>query len=109
MSTRKELLAAGIGAGLTLSLGSPGIAATPNFKIEKPDVRIGASVGGAGFLPVYVAVDHTWKPAGITSDLITFRSDTELAQALAGDSVDVACISLDGLVALIAADQPCMA
>jgi NitT/TauT family transport system substrate-binding protein len=109
MSTRKDLLAAGIGGGLTLALGSPGLAAAPNFKIEKPDVRIGASVGGAGFLPVYVAVDHTWKPSGITSDLITFRSDTELAQALAGDSVDVACISLDGLVALIAADQPCMA
>jgi ABC-type nitrate/sulfonate/bicarbonate transport system substrate-binding protein len=109
MKTRRDVLKASVGAGLALTLRSPGLAATPNFKLEKPDVRIGASVGGAGFLPVYVAVDHTWKPAGLTGDLYTFRSDTELAQALAGDSVDVACISLDGLVSLIAAEQPCMA
>jgi len=109
MTTRRDLLTAGMGAGISLALRAPGLAATPNFKIEKPDVKIGASVGGAGFLPVYVAVDHTWKPNGITGDLYTFRSDTELAQAIAGDSVDVACISLDGLVSLIAADQPCMA
>lgn len=107
--SRRDVLKAGFGAGLSLALGSPALAATPNFKLEKPDVRIGASVGGAGFLPVYVAVDHTWKPAGLTGDLYTFRSDTELAQALAGDSVDVGCISLDGLVSLIAAGQPFMA
>ena len=107
--SRRDVLKAGIGAGVALAVNAPGMAATQNFKIEKPDVRIGASVGGAGFLPVYVAVDHTWKPAGITSELYSFRSDAELAQALAGDAVDVACISLDGLVALINAGQPVMA
>jgi NitT/TauT family transport system substrate-binding protein len=107
--SRRDVLKAGIGLGASLALGTPGMAATPNFKIEKPDVRIGASVGGAGFLPVYVAVDHTWKEAGITSELYSFRSDAELAQALAGDAVDVGCISLDGLVALINAGQPIMA
>jgi ABC-type nitrate/sulfonate/bicarbonate transport system substrate-binding protein len=109
VKTRRDVLRAGIGAGLSLALSARASAATPNFKLEKPDVRIGASVGGAGFLPVYVAVDHTWKPAGLTGDLYTFRSDTELAQAIAGDSVDVACISLDGLVSLIAAEQPVVA
>jgi ABC-type nitrate/sulfonate/bicarbonate transport system substrate-binding protein len=107
--SRRDVLKAGVGTGISLALSAPGMAATPNFKLEKPDVRIGASVGGAGFLPVYVAVDHTWRPAGITGDLYSFRADTELAQALAGDSVDVACISLDGLVSLIAAGQLCMA
>lgn len=107
--SRREALRATLGAGLSVALSSPGSAATQNFKLEKPDVRIGASVGGAGFLPVYVAIDHTWRPAGLTGDLISFRGDSELAQALAGDSVDVACISLDGLVTLIAANQPCMA
>jgi ABC-type nitrate/sulfonate/bicarbonate transport system substrate-binding protein len=107
--SRRDALRAGVGAGLSLALSSPGIAAADSFKLEKPDVRIGASVGGAGFLPVYVAIDHTWRPAGLTGDLISFRGDSELAQALAGDSVDVACISLDGLVTLIGANQPCMA
>lgn len=106
--SRRDVLKAGLGAGIFLVLGSPGLAATPNFKLEKPDVRIGISVGGAGFLPVYVAVDHTWKPAGITSELYTFRSDAELAQAMVGNAVDVGCISLDGLVSLIAAGQPCI-
>jgi NitT/TauT family transport system substrate-binding protein len=107
--SRRDVLNAGIGAGVSLALSAPGMAATQNFKLEKPDVKIGASVGGAGFLPVYVAVDHAWKPAGLTGELYSFRSDSELAQALAGDAVDVACISLDGLVALINAGQPCIA
>jgi ABC-type nitrate/sulfonate/bicarbonate transport system substrate-binding protein len=107
--SRRDIFKAGIGAGASLALSSPAMAAAQNFKLEKPDVRIGASVGGAGFLPVYVAVDHTWRPAGITGELFSFRSDSELAQALAGDAVDVACISLDGLVSLINAGQPCMA
>jgi ABC-type nitrate/sulfonate/bicarbonate transport system substrate-binding protein len=104
--SRRNALRAGVGAGLSLAMRAPSAAAAPNFKLEKPDVRIGASVGGAGFLPVYVAVDHTWKPAGLTGELFSFRSDAELAQALVGDAVDVACISLDGLVALINAGQP---
>ncbi len=56
-----------------------------------------------------VAVDHTWKPAGLTGELYSFRSDAEVGQALAGDAIDVACMSLDGLVSLINSDQPVMA
>ncbi len=107
--SRRGVLAGGMGAGLALALGAAASAAAPSFKLEKPDVRIGASVGGAGFLPLYVAVDHTWKPAGITGDLYSFRGDSEVGQALAGDALDVACMSLDGLVSLINSKQPVMA
>lgn len=104
--SRRDVLKTGAGAGLSLALGASALAATPNFKLEKPDVKIGASVGGAGFLPLYVAVDHTWKPAGLTGELYSFRGDAEVGQALSGDALDVACMSLDGLVSLINGDQP---
>ncbi len=107
--SRRDVLRAGAGAGLSLALGAPALAAAPNFKLEKPDVKIGASVAGATFLPLYVAVDHTWKPAGLTGDLYNFRGDSEVGQALAGDALDVACMSLDGLVSLINSNQPVIA
>lgn len=107
--SRRDVLKTGAGAALALALGSPAIAAAPNFKLERPDVKIGASVGGAGFLPLYVAVDHIWRPAGITGELYSFRGDSEVGQALSGDALDVACMSLDGLVSLINSDQPVIA
>ena len=105
--SRRDVLRAAACAGLSVAVGAPASAAVP--KLEKPDVKIGASVGGAAFLPLYVAVDHTWKPAGLTGELYSFRSDAEVGQALAGDAIDVACMSLDGLVSLINSNQPVVA
>jgi NitT/TauT family transport system substrate-binding protein len=106
--TRRAFVTGAVGtAGAALALPSRGSAA-PLGKLEKPDMRVGASVVGASFLPIYVAVDHTWKAEGLTSELINFRGDAELAQALVGDSVDVACISCDALVSLINAHAPCI-
>lgn len=106
--TRRAFVTGAIGAaGAALVPPSRGNAA-PIGKLEKPDARIGASVAGASFMPLYVAVDHTWKPAGLAGELINFRGDAELAQALVGDSVDVACISCDALVSLISAHAPCI-
>jgi len=105
--SRRAFVAATVGAAAGgLVRPSRGYAA-PIGKLEKPDLKVGASVTGASFMPVYVAVDHTWKPNGIDGELFSFRGDAELAQALVGDSVDVACISCDALVSLIDAHAAC--
>jgi NitT/TauT family transport system substrate-binding protein len=56
-------------------------------------------------LPIFVAAERTWKEQGLDVDLIIFRGDAEVAQALAGGSVDVTCQSLDGLINLMEAGQ----
>ena len=58
------------------------------------------------FLPAYVAAARTWNDAGIDGQLVAFRGDAEVAQALAGDSIDVSFASLNGLINLINSGQP---
>src|SRR6202023_2994571 len=43
---------------------------------------------------------------GLDVELISFRGDAEVAQALAGNSIDLSLQSLDGLINLINAGQP---
>jgi NitT/TauT family transport system substrate-binding protein len=73
--------------------------------IEKPHLTLGLALDAASFMPIYVAAARTWKAQGLDIELISFRGDAEVAQALAGDSIDVSVQSLDGLINLINAGQ----
>jgi NitT/TauT family transport system substrate-binding protein len=74
--------------------------------LERPRLTLGIPLDAASFTPVYVAAARTWKPAGLDIELISFRGDAEVAQALAGNSIDISLQSLDGLINLINAGQP---
>src|ERR1700758_2809781 len=73
--------------------------------LEKPRLTLGIPVDAASFLPVYVAAARTFKEQGLDVELVSFRGDAEVAQALAGNSVDISLQSLDGLINLINAGQ----
>jgi NitT/TauT family transport system substrate-binding protein len=73
---------------------------------EKTTVRIGLPVAATSFMPVYVAAERTYKEEGLNVELVSFRGDAEVAQALAADSVDVNVASLNGLINMINAGQP---
>jgi NitT/TauT family transport system substrate-binding protein len=75
-------------------------------KIEKSKLTLGLAVPGASFLPVYVAAARTWKPEGLEVEMVSFRGDAEVSQAMAGGSLDLSLQSLDGLVNLVASSQP---
>jgi NitT/TauT family transport system substrate-binding protein len=74
--------------------------------IEKPKLTLGLAVPAASFLPVYVAAARTWKPEGLDVEIVSFRGDAEVSQAMAGGSLDLSLQSLDGLVNLIGSNQP---
>jgi NitT/TauT family transport system substrate-binding protein len=74
--------------------------------IEKPKLTLGLAVPGASFLPVYVAAARTWKPEGLEVEIVSFRGDAEVSQAMAGGSLDLSLQSLDGLVNLITSKEP---
>src|SRR3954469_14864215 len=75
-------------------------------KPEKPKLTLGLAVPAASFLPVYVAKARTWTAQGLDIEIISFRGDSEVSQALAGDSIDLSLQSLDGLINLIGSSQP---
>jgi ABC-type nitrate/sulfonate/bicarbonate transport system substrate-binding protein len=75
-------------------------------KIEKPKLTLGLAVPAASFLPVYVAAARTWKDAGLEVEIVSFRGDAEVSQAMAGGSLDLSLQSLDGLINLINSNQP---
>jgi NitT/TauT family transport system substrate-binding protein len=81
---------------------------TPGGKPEKASLKVGLPVDATSFLPVYVAADRTWKEEGLTVEVLSFRGDSEVSQALAGDSVDFTVQSVNGLINLISAGQPMM-
>jgi NitT/TauT family transport system substrate-binding protein len=98
--------AVAVSAGLRRrALAAPALAA-PLGPLEKPRLTLGISVDAASFMPVYVAAARTFKPQGLDIELISFRGDAEVAQALAGGSIDLSLQSLDGLINLISAGQP---
>jgi NitT/TauT family transport system substrate-binding protein len=66
----------------------------------------GIPLDATSYLPIYIAAQSTWKDAGLNVQLFSFRGEAEAAQALAGDSIDVNCGSLSGLLSLITAGQP---
>jgi NitT/TauT family transport system substrate-binding protein len=74
--------------------------------IEKRKLTLGLAVPGASFLPVYVAAARTWQEAGLEVEIVSFRGDAEVSQALAGQSLDITLQSPDGLINLINANQP---
>ncbi len=80
-------------------------AAAPIGPTEKPRLTLGIPLDAASFMPVYVAAARTFKARGLDIELLSFRGDAEVAQALAGNSVDLSLQSLDGLINLINAGQ----
>jgi NitT/TauT family transport system substrate-binding protein len=91
----------GLGAA-TLVAGRAKAAPT----IEKPKLTLGLAVPAASFLPVYLAAARTWKEQGLSVEIVSFRGDAEVSQAMAGGSLDLSLQSLDGLINLINANQP---
>jgi NitT/TauT family transport system substrate-binding protein len=102
--SRASALAGGAAAALSAASGFAG-AATIYGKPESPNLRVGIPLDATSYLPLYIAAQSTWKDAGLNVQLLAFRGDSESSQALAGDSIDVSCGSLTGLVSLIAAGQ----
>jgi NitT/TauT family transport system substrate-binding protein len=103
--TRRRFAQAGAAAAAFAGLGRRALPAALS-PLEKPHLTLGIPLDAASFTPVYVAAARTWKSQGLDIELISFRGDAEVAQALAGDSVDLSLQSLDGLINLINAGQP---
>ena len=103
MTSRRDVLAGLSAAGLA-SLAIPARAAYP--APEQTSIKIGTAVSAMSFMPVYVASAKTWKAQGLDVQLISFRGDAEVAQALAGDSIDLAVGSLNGVINMISSNQP---
>ena len=102
LTRRRFVQAAGVAA--VVGLRRRALAAPPGA-LEKPRLTLGIPVDAASFTPVYVAAARTWNPQGLDIELISFRGDAEVAQALAGNSIDLSLQSLDGLINLINAGQ----
>jgi NitT/TauT family transport system substrate-binding protein len=103
--TRRGFTQAAAAAAVAPALRSRAWAATPG-PLEKSRLTLGIPLDAASFTPVYVAAARTFKPRGLDVELVSFRGDAEVAQALAGDSIDLSLQSLDGLINLINAGQP---
>ena len=73
---------------------------------EKTSIKVGLPVAATSFMPVYLAADRTLQEEGLSVDLLAFRGDAEVAQALAADSVDLTVASLNGLINMTTAGQP---
>ena len=101
--SRRSFVQAGIGVGAVLAGRRAG--AAPG-RIEKPRLTLGLAVPAASFLPVYVAAARTWKEQGLAVEIVSFRGDAEVSQAMAGGSLDLSLQSFDGLINLINANQP---
>jgi NitT/TauT family transport system substrate-binding protein len=101
--SRRSFVQASIGAGTVLAARRAG--AAPG-KIEKPNLTLGLAVPAASFLPVYVAAARTWKEQGLEVEIVSFRGDAEVSQAMAGGSLDLSLQSFDGLINLINSNQP---
>jgi ABC-type nitrate/sulfonate/bicarbonate transport system substrate-binding protein len=106
--TRRRFAQAAVAAAAVSGIGRRALAA-PLGPLEKPRLTLGIPLDAASFTPVYVAAARTWKAQGLDIELISFRGDAEVAQALAGNSIDLSLQSLDGLINLINAGQPVQA
>jgi len=103
--TRRRFVQAGAAAAVATGLGRRALAA-PLGPPERSRLTLGIPLDAASFTPVYVAAARTFKPHALDVEVISFRGDAEVAQALAGDSIDLSLQSLDGLINLINAGQP---
>lgn len=103
--SRGRLIGAAAAAGLAATL--PMRVAAAIGKLEKTSLNLGLASTGSNFLPVYVAATlKTWQDQGLDVSTVSFRGDSEVAQALAGNSIDVSLASMNGLINLIDAGQP---
>jgi NitT/TauT family transport system substrate-binding protein len=100
--SRRRFLQSGLSAA-TLLAGQRAKAAP---SLEKTKLTLGLAVPAASFLPVYLAAARTWKGEGLSIEIVSFRGDAEVSQAMAGGSLDLSLQSLDGLINLINAQQP---
>ena len=89
----------------SLACGVVGAGALPAYGLDKTTLNIGTAVDSPTQLPLYLALTHTFRAQGLDVNLLSFRGDTEVAQALAGNSIDVSLASLSGLVNLVTAGQ----
>ena len=103
--SRRGFVSAGAAAAIA-SVRAP-IAAAPGTP-EKTALTLGLASYGSNFLPVYVAAARTFKARGLDVQLIPFRGDAEISQALAGNSIDISLASMNGLINLITSGQPVM-
>jgi len=104
MNRRGHFIAGGVAAaGATLLAGR---GANAQAKLEKPNVNFGIAVDSAFLLPAYIAAARTWAAEGLSVQLLAFSGDSQVSQALAGDSIDVMIASTTGLITMIAAEQP---
>jgi len=88
--------------------GAPA-ASAPSITVGPPErssLKVGLPVDATSFLPVYLAAEHTYQEEGLKVDVLGFRGDAEVAQALAADSVDFDVASLNGLINMTTAGQP---
>ena len=99
--TRRGLVT---GATVSTLIGASARAAIGPLEVRK--IRFGLPVPATSFLPVLVAAEKTWKELGLEIELLFFRGDAEVAQALAGGSIDMSCQSVDGLINLVESGQP---
>src|SRR3954470_17008052 len=95
--TRRRFVQAGSAAAALTALAPRSFAAELP-KAEKSKLAIGISVDAATFMPTYIGVARTYKEQGLDVELISFRGDSEVSQALAGGSIDISMQSLDGLI-----------
>lgn len=102
--TRRRFVQTGAAAA---TFGSATIARAAEIaKPERTQLKLGLAVDAASFTAAYVADARTWKQVGLDVEMISFRGDAEVSQALAGGSVDISLQSLDGLFNLLASGQP---
>ncbi len=106
--SRRRLLQAGAGAGLSGLVG-PQVLAAPIGKPERSKLTAAIPVDAASFLPIYLAAGRTWKEQELDIELTAFRGDAEVSQALAGGSIDFSIQSADGLINMLSANQPVIA
>jgi len=102
--TRRRFVQAGV-AVASASSASFALAAEIG-KPERTQLKFSLAIDAASFTPAYVADARTWKPLGLEVEMISFRGDAEVSQALAGGSVDISLQSLDGLFSLLNSGQP---
>jgi NitT/TauT family transport system substrate-binding protein len=98
--SRRDFLATTLALAAARAAG-----AAPLAGIEKPRLRVGFAVDGTSFAIPYVAAARTWKEQGLEVEDSVFRGDSEVAQALAGDSIDISLQSFDGAINLANAGQ----
>lgn len=86
--------------GLALTLFPTGLSAQ-QLKPEKPSIKVDLPVNAISFMPIYIVRKETGKEEGLTVELVVFRGDAGVTQALAARSIDVALASLNGVINMI--------